>query len=49
LFKQLPNICNNFPNFTDFQPPATAKPQEMDRICCESNTLINAFWKHEKL
>jgi hypothetical protein len=26
LFKQLPKTRNNFPNFTDFQPPATAKP-----------------------
>jgi hypothetical protein len=25
LFKQLSKTCNNFPNLTDFQPPATAK------------------------
>jgi Fe-S-cluster containining protein len=42
MFKQLPKTCNNFPNFTDFQPPATAKPEEMDRTYCEWNTSINA-------
>jgi hypothetical protein len=40
LFKQLPKTCNNFRNFTDFQPPATAK--RWIGTYCEWNALINA-------
>jgi hypothetical protein len=26
IVETITKTCNNFPNFTDFQPPSTAKP-----------------------
>jgi hypothetical protein len=31
IIQTITQTCNNFPNFTDFQQPAMAKPKEMDQ------------------
>jgi hypothetical protein len=43
-------IFKPLPNFRNIQPPATAKPLEIDRTHCQKNTLINAnFSKMESI